>query len=235
MFNLSWEEFDNNTSNTFKELFKDQHFMNVTLACDDGKKIEAHKVILSTSSTFFKRILTKNPHKHPLIYLKGVKFSELEKIVQFMYQGHTQVRQSDLNVFLSSAKDLEIKGLVDHSFKKEEKACKGADKRLVENLNEIAEDKLEEYVQDSIVGPIEQDAVYNLKTEDVSDDQFRSGERVLNISCDKCEKKFSNRSGLWSHKKNKHEGVFHTCDHCDHKFSHTSNLRRHANAVHSHL
>ena len=77
LVHLSWEEFDNNTSNTFKQLFVDQHFMNVTLACDDGKQIEAHKVILSSSSTFFKRVLTKIPHQHPYIYLKGVKFSEL--------------------------------------------------------------------------------------------------------------------------------------------------------------
>ena len=72
--------------------------------------------------------MTKIPHQHPYIYLKGVKFSELEKIVQFIYQGHTQVRQSDLNIFLSSAKDLEIKGLVDHNFIKEDETTRNLDK-----------------------------------------------------------------------------------------------------------
>ena len=51
--------------------------VHITLACDDSQ-LQAHKVILSACSLFFRKILKQNPHQHPLLYLKGVKFSELQ-------------------------------------------------------------------------------------------------------------------------------------------------------------
>ena len=43
-------------------------FLDVTLASEDRKQIEAHKVILTVSSPFFQNLLKKNKHPHPLIY-----------------------------------------------------------------------------------------------------------------------------------------------------------------------
>ena len=48
--------------------------------------MEAHKVIIAACSPFFKSILRRNPHQHPLIYLKGVKFSDLGSILNFVGQ-----------------------------------------------------------------------------------------------------------------------------------------------------
>ena len=73
--NYSWAEFETFTSGTLTDLFFDKDFLDVTLACDDGQQIKAHKVVLSSCSSFFKNILLKNPHPSPLIYLKGVKYT----------------------------------------------------------------------------------------------------------------------------------------------------------------
>ena len=110
-FNLNWNEFGSCTVDTFKELLSDQDFTDVTLACDDDKHLKAHKAILSSCSPFFKKILKKNPHQHPLVYLKGVDYSSLQSIIQFIYLGQTEVGQEDLEPFLAAAKDLEIRGL----------------------------------------------------------------------------------------------------------------------------
>ena len=87
------------------------HFTDVTLVCDGDKQVLAHKVILSAASPFFKQILIKNPHQHPLIYLKGVKYCDLISVVNFVYQGEAQLRISDFDSFWSLAEELEVKGL----------------------------------------------------------------------------------------------------------------------------
>ena len=43
----------------------------MTLACEDGRQVGAHKVVLIAPSTFFEKILIRNQHPHPLIYIKG--------------------------------------------------------------------------------------------------------------------------------------------------------------------
>jgi len=109
-FCLRWNEFEANISTAFKELKDDAEFFDVTLACDDNQ-IRAHKVILSACSPFFKSVLKRNPHQHPLLYLKGVRFEDINSVLNFMYNGEVNVAQEELNSFLSVAEDLQVKGL----------------------------------------------------------------------------------------------------------------------------
>ena len=110
-FCLRWNDFEVNISNAFHELKEEKDFTDVTLACADNQ-VEAHKVILAASSPFFKRILKKNPHSHPLIYLKGIQASDLEDVLKFIYQGEVNLEEANLNTFLEVAEELEVKGLV---------------------------------------------------------------------------------------------------------------------------
>ena len=87
---LSWNDYESNFSVAFQDLRKEEEFFDVTLACKDGQ-LKAHKVILSSCSTFFKEILKRNPHVHPLLYMKDVKLSQLQAVMDFMYQGKVNV------------------------------------------------------------------------------------------------------------------------------------------------
>ena len=62
---LSWNEFATNAPKTFKQLWREQDFTDVTLATEDDQQIKAHKVILSSSSDFFRNLLLRNPHPNP--------------------------------------------------------------------------------------------------------------------------------------------------------------------------
>ena len=110
-FCLKWQHFETNLSSAFQELRTEADFFDVTLVCGDGQHIEAHKVVLSACSVFFRDLLRKFKHPQPLLFLKGVKFSEIVSILNFMYEGEVTVVQDDLNSFLSVAEELKVKGL----------------------------------------------------------------------------------------------------------------------------
>ena len=75
------------------------------------EQVSAHKVVLAASSQLFRNILRRNPHQHPLLYLKGVKHKELLAILNFIYKGSVNIAQEELSSFLSVAEELKVKGL----------------------------------------------------------------------------------------------------------------------------
>jgi len=111
-FCLRWNDFESNISVAFRELREEKDFFDVTLSVGPGHQhIQAHKLILSACSPFFRGVLRQNPHAHPLLYLKGVGFSELQAVLNFMYHGEVNVAQEELNTFLAVAEELQVKGL----------------------------------------------------------------------------------------------------------------------------
>merc|ERR1719187_1738677 len=108
---LQCNDFKQNVNSAFGTLRNDKDFSDVTLVCEDGQQMEAHKVILATSSPFFEKILQKNKHPHPLIYLKGFQSRDFVSILDFLYFGEANVYQEDLNSFLAIAEEIQLKGL----------------------------------------------------------------------------------------------------------------------------
>ena len=111
-FRLSAEQYSVLTTNAFQSLLEENQFTDVTLACEDGKQIEAHRVILSACSPFFRNILVRNARRHPILYLKGVDYEDLHAIVTFIYVGETQVLHHNLDRFGLAVKDLQVESLL---------------------------------------------------------------------------------------------------------------------------
>ena len=109
---LKWNDFQENLNSAFGSLREDNAFTDVTLACVDGKQLEAHKVILAASSPFFQKLLVRNNHPKPLIYMRGVKSEDLLATMDFLYQGEANVLQENLDSFLVIAEELQMKGLM---------------------------------------------------------------------------------------------------------------------------
>lgn len=66
-------DFHSTLGDSARNLRDDQDYLEVTLAFDDDKQIQASKFMLSINSPFFRHIFKRNPHSHPLLYLKGIK------------------------------------------------------------------------------------------------------------------------------------------------------------------
>ena len=48
-------------------------FCDVTVASVDGQEFKFHKVILSASSIFFKKLLMNNLNHHPLLFMRQIE------------------------------------------------------------------------------------------------------------------------------------------------------------------
>ena len=197
--NLSWDEFQAFKSGTLTGLYLDKDFVDVTLACEDGQQIKAHKVVLSSCSSFFKNILLKYPHPSPLIYLKGVKHTDLQAILKFIYIGQTEVDQEEVASFLDIAKELEIKGLAEESTTKKQDHLNICNEIKEENPFDLfefehdANEKLDTNEEDALLGM----EVNNEKQKD-KDGKY---------GCDDCDYKTSHRRHMNTHKLSIHAKV----------------------------
>merc|ERR1711942_263635 len=113
-FCLRWNDFESNISLAFREIREEKDFFDCTLSCG-SRQLQAHKIILSACSPFFRSVLKQNPHQHPLLYLKGVTFTDLPAVLNFMYHGEVNIAQEELNTFLAVAEDLKVKGLTQNN------------------------------------------------------------------------------------------------------------------------
>lgn len=64
-FSLSWNNFHGNLTKGFAGLLGNGEFVDVTIAVD-GHLLQAHKVILSICSPYFKKMFQLNPCQHPI-------------------------------------------------------------------------------------------------------------------------------------------------------------------------
>ncbi|XP_026330117.1 protein tramtrack, beta isoform isoform X6 [Hyposmocoma kahamanoa] len=109
-FSLCWNNFHANMSAGFHGLLSRGDLVDVTLAAE-GRLLQAHKLVLSVCSPYFQEMFKLNPTQHPIVFLKDVSHSALRDLLQFMYQGEVNVKQEELASFISTAEQLQVKGL----------------------------------------------------------------------------------------------------------------------------
>ena len=110
-YSLKWHTYSDRLRNVMKEMMMNEDLFDVTLVTEDKKQVKAHINILSTCSPVFKDILKKDKSKSPVINLRGIQYSEMEPIMQFIYLGEATFYEANLEKFIAIAKSLKIKEL----------------------------------------------------------------------------------------------------------------------------
>merc|ERR1719186_1877868 len=214
---LSRDDFSSSVSDSVRKLINDKDFSDVTLVCENNVQIKAHKVILSSSSTFFKSILTMNYHQHPLVYLKGVKQEQLKQIIQLIYLGEVRISESEVESFINLGKELEIDGLIDSTEKTDIETRETATPKI----------EVDSFVEERIDGELEE---YSFEPEDVNAPPMQDGkeEKIVQIqgnllvdvkkekeyACDQCDYITLHSNNLRKHS-SRHEGVRYQCEKCE--------------------
>ena len=107
--NLKRTNFEENIRESFRIIRNEKRLFDVTLATDDGQYVQAHKVILSAGSNFFKDIFLKNNHTNMLIYFKGISIVELKNVIDFLYNGETTVSHAEIRGFIDAGKECRLR------------------------------------------------------------------------------------------------------------------------------
>ena len=107
---IRYNAFESNIREELHDIRNDGDFFDVTLVCEDGQ-IQAHKLVISACSPFFKKIFQCNPQPHPLLYLKDITIGHLQSVLDFMYHGEIFIFQENIDSFLAVAQELKVKGL----------------------------------------------------------------------------------------------------------------------------
>lgn len=247
-YNLNWAEFNSYTSKTFKDLLSDQNFSDVTLVCDDAETIQAHKVILSACSPFFSRILTKNQHNHPLVYLSDVNLNDLKAIVNFMYLGQTNVEQENLQRFLKIATKFQVRGLTDNNRNEEQMSSTAVPTRVnksasAKNLNKLRHSMLKksELLDESLNTESHVDISNmneNMKIETEAENptpMFDDQDEFVNVdNIDTSQFAIENMMSLTPTVSVDGDKTY-PCDQCDYKATYACNLTSHKRTVHQGL
>ena len=212
MLNLTWDVYTENSCNTIRNLYTDTTFTDVTLLTEDDQQISAHKVVLASGSCFFRRILMKNFHQNPLIYLKGIKFSDLKSIVRFIYLGETEIHRNEVEGFMRTGKDLQINGLLEsiktsdkNRNKKKSVHFKLEDEKeeetFVTNSETDTDMSIESDLESSIEGP-------EVRTETNQETGREAGSlggpSLAKHHCDTCNQSYSRQDNLQRHKRIAH-------------------------------
>ena len=248
-YHLSFDKFPASTSRTFQNLLNDAEFTDVTLVCEDDIQIEAHKVILSSSSSFFHRILLKNPHQHPLIYITGIKHRELERIIHFIYKGETDVAKDDLENFMRSAKELEISELLtseddliveisgNDAFKSDIKAENV--ETLIEDFEQQEDTSVVEF--DNETGGnhhviIEENArsETNIKKQRITSEEKDDDKNLKKFICKNCDYRTNAKAHFYRHiaRHPENNSAKFECDDCVKQFNSNEALKYHKKSVH---
>ena len=195
-----------------------EDFADVTLVTEDKKQIKANIHILSACSPVFKDILKKDKNSDPIMYLRGIQFSEMESIMQFIYLGEATFYEERMDEFLAVAKSLEIKEL-----------CNAKP----ESNKEPNNDQTPCDPQTS-TNELEQETNISAQMEEPDLQEKRRG--IVNVSrkyeCEQCDKTYTGPGALYKHKQAVHEGVKYACDQCDHQFTQKCNLYTHIQSKH---
>ena len=110
--NLKWDLFPRHVQHMIEEMYSTDYLADVTLICEDQRSLRAHKVILGASSPVFRNINENFREKESVIYLKGIKYEQMESVLRFMYLGEVKISEDSMNGLLNVAKEFQIKGLL---------------------------------------------------------------------------------------------------------------------------
>ena len=228
ILSLTWNDYSTSVCNSYRDLLKYKDFTNVTLATDDDEQIKSHKIILSSCSKFFRRILLKNPHENPLIYLKGAKMYHLKLLMQFIYLGEVNIENEHVEAFINLAKDLEIQGLSG-----EENAA--GDKQVETPFPDVNHESMKKEVVIPIYN-IKKEVPEEINTLNHAPDKYLESNKASEFNCDQCNFQTSWELILEEHKRKRHQqsrAPVLTCNICWYTFQSARDLKAHVITTHS--
>ena len=238
-FCLKWTDFQLNLAKAFPLLRHESDFFDVTLVCEDQRKISAHKVVLSSCSQYFKGILKGSQHPNPMICLDGIKFTDVNNILDYVYNGEVKIEEEGLDRFLKIAKRFQLEGIsgeAEAEFCSVEETAKSHFSSVIEKFeNEIIDTKpstphptLRHNANDKVIKLNNSDSEGFEGTVDELYSKITSAQyNGVWYNCKVCEKGFKKKYHIREHVESHIQGLSFTCEGCNQQFTTSHILRDH--------
>ena len=224
-FCLKWNDFQSNMTSAFSQLRTRTHYQDVTLVSDDYKHVSAHRVVLSACSDFFNEILSKNTHSHPLLCLDGINSSDLNNVLDYIYNGELQIYPEDLDRFLQIAQKLKLSGLLSIDDKnKDTETSKKFETDQYHSTNTGVKNETDSSIKNVITMNAEEfQSIEDLDSQ-IQQQILRTEEGYKCLVCNKMSKKVAH---MKEHVETHMEGLSFDCNFCGKKLKSRSCLRIH--------
>ena len=245
-FSLKWNDFTSNVQKSFQNLRREEDFFDVTLVGDDSTLVTAHKLVLASSSEYFKNIFLKNKkhfQSHALICLECLNQSDLNNILDYIYQGEVKIYQEELDRFLGIAERLKLEGLIG-----------GEEPEVEDRSQSLLEEKPETHQTDFLLATttsFEPKKVREVRIKGKPDIEFHSSEFQSleeldnkiedsytkdtsgNFTCHYCGKSFYKNAHIKEHVESHISGLSFPCTFCDSILRSRCTLRQHIQKKHN--
>ena len=246
-FNLAWNDFHSNASSSFSLFRNESYLHDVTLVSDDLKRIEAHKLVLSSCSEYFQTIFKETKKEQPLLCLDGINSDDLKNVLDYAYDGVVKIFQDDLDKFLTIAQRLKLKGLMESNqsaddLNDEKEQLKPTEEMLMTYENDhdqrsVAKVEIKQQTNNKITRP-HNDTVVALP-ENTEHKEYLAEQVISNpdrsVTCKICGKTSKPnsknmgqaRSNMRNHVETHFEGLSYTCPTCSKVCRSANSLRCH--------
>ena len=256
-YKIGWNTFPQHLLTGNAQLYEDKTFSDVTLVSEDLVQTPAHRTVLASASLKLKKLLTVKTGCDGgggggVLYLTGVSQQDLEPLLEFIYLGQTNIKETRLSQFLDLARDLEIKEILRDSQARQAGKHQGLAQsnqikvegsgspapavtepvtsmmRILENDYKVSQsitDNAEEYLLELVDN-----------TAEGAKSQVSGGPRGTSkqpTKCPVCQAAFFDRNTMRRHHRNIHQGIRHPCPDCNQVYTTTSDMVRHLKKNHS--
>ena len=235
---LNFPNFQSHMATEFKISLENGDFCDITLVCEDGQQMDAHRVILAASSEVFKEMLRRNNHPRAFIFVRGLKEKYLSALLEYIYNGEVTVLSEDLQDFLDLSEDLKIKGLMEV---KEEyfRMTKTNISPLKLDLMQIskASEDTQECSDVNMFNIVEDQTNVNTDQEDITSFDMKTKDDEMRGSCDNISSNhdkdaIKSKVNSMHEKVGKGKGSYYICNVCGKKSTDKSHSREHIETHH---
>ena len=188
------------------DMIHNPDYSDVTLVTGDDKIIQAHRIFLSSHSSFFNRIFQLKSERDVVICLPNICQQQIQSVIEYIYMGNTEIEEQNLINFLEIGKQLGVRGFDDMDMNS------GV-------LNEMSIDKIKESGYDGSLL-----SIHMPKIQRQSNGKF---------SCDQCEYEAVRRNDIKRHKESVHLGLKYKCNECTIEYCSEYQVKAHINSVHN--